>query len=438
MKFKAPKGTRDFLPQEMIIREYIIQKIKQVFESYGFEPLESPAFEDLKALEAKCGTDIKEQIFKFEDKAGRRLGLKFDLTVPLARIVANNPQLPKPFKAYQISKVWRYEEITKARKREFWQADIDVIGSKEMEAEVECMACAVDCLKALGLKDFVIRINNRKVLNGFIELIKKKVPEEMKIEFGSLEVFRAIDKLEKIGVDGVREELKKIGLLEKQIKDLLRIITIKGKFKKVLEKGKKLLEKIPEGMEGIKELEQIYELSKFYNITDLLLLDFSLARGLDYYTGPIFEIIEKTNRLGSLAGGGRYDNLIEILGGRPTPATGISLGVERIAEIIKEKKILDLPKTKVKVFVANVNTKMKKEAVKIAQKLREKGISCQTDLMNRSLTKQLEFADSLGIPYTIIVGEKEWKKGKLKLKDMKKKTEKTLKIEEIFKIVKGN
>jgi histidyl-tRNA synthetase len=432
MKFQRPKGTRDFLPDEMIKREYVINTIKNVFVAYGFDALETPVFEDWKLLAAKCGEDIKEQIFRFKDKADRELGLRFDLTVPMCRVVANNPQLPKPFKRYAIAPVWRYEEITAGRKREFYQCDIDIVGSSSMEADVECIAAAVDCFKKLGFKKFRIKINNRKVLEGFLQLIKKRIEIETALEFSSLEVFRAIDKLNKIGLDGVKRELKKIGMGEEQINELLKVITIKGSYKDVLEKGKKLLKGIAVAEEGIRELEEIFKFSKIYGISDLLVLDFTLARGIDYYTGPIFEIeVETEKNIGSVAGGGRYDNLIELLGGRPTPATGISLGIERIIEIMKEKKMFDLPETKVKVFVAAVNEKVKEDAIKIAQKLRKENISCQIDLMNRSLTKQLEFADSLGVPYVVVVGKKELDKNVVKIRNMKKREEKEIKIDEL-------
>jgi histidyl-tRNA synthetase len=210
MKFKAPKGTRDFFPDETIRREYVINLIKNVFVSYGFEELQTPIFEDWKLLKRKCGKEIEKQIFKFKDKAGRELGLRFDLTIGMARVIANNPQLPKPFKRYYIAPAWRYEEVTRARKREFLQADIDIVGVKGMGAEAECIACAVDCLKSLGFKNFRIILNNRKILDGLLKLAN--IPLEK-----NLAVFRAIDKLKKIGKNGVREELKKIGLSEKQI-----------------------------------------------------------------------------------------------------------------------------------------------------------------------------------------------------------------------------
>jgi len=430
MKFQPPKGTRDFLPEEMIRREFVINKIKKVFVNYGFDPLETPIFESWKTLTAKCGEDIKQQIFKFKDKANRGLGLRFDLTVGMARVIANNPQLPKPFKRYFIAPAWRYEEITAGRKREFYQGDVDIVGTESMEAEAECIACSVDCLRSLGFEEFQIVINNRKILDGLLKLAD--IPSEK-----NLDVFRVVDKLKKIGKEGVEKELEKIGLDGKQVEKLLNLVTIKGKPEEIGEKGRKLLKGIRVAEEGIKELDEIFETGKLYGFSDFLVIDFSLSRGLDYYTGPIFEITVKTKRqIGSVAGGGRYDNLIELLGGRPTPATGISLGIERIIEIMKDEKMLVLPKTKVKVFVASVNEKVKNEVIKIMQDLRGQGISCQADLMYRSLTKQLEFADSLGIPFCLIVGEKELEEKKFKLKDMEKKTEKELKLEEVIELLK--
>ncbi|MEM5779486.1 MAG: histidine--tRNA ligase, partial [Candidatus Aenigmatarchaeota archaeon] len=414
MKFQPPKGTKDYLPEEMIQREFVINTIKKIFETYGFDTIETPAFEDWKLLTKKCGEEIKEQIYKFKDKAGRLLGLRFDLTVPLARFIANNPQISKPFKRYVIAPVWRYEEIKAGRKRQFYQCDIDIVGVKEMEAEAECLACAVDCLKALGFKDFQIVINNRKILEGFLELAS--IPKEK-----SLDVFRAIDKLKKFGENFVKKELKKLKIKDKQIKELFKLINLRGNTPEILEKAREILKGVKIAEEGIEEIEKIYELSKSYDFSNFLIVDLSLARGLDYYTGPIFEIIAKTEKqIGSIAGGGRYDNLIGLLGGASNPATGISFGIERIVEVMKEE-MLNLPKTKVKVFVVNVNFSTKSEAIRIAQELRKNGINTQIDLMNRNITRQLEYCDSIGIPLAVIVGPKEIGSGIIKVKDLVKR-----------------
>jgi histidyl-tRNA synthetase len=426
-KFQPPRGTRDFLPEEMIRLEYVMNTFKKIFEKYGFENFETPAFENFELLAAKGsgGDAIKDQIYYFKDKSDRELGLRFDLTVPLARVVANNPQLPKPFKRYCIGRVWRYEEIRKDRFREFWQCDIDTVGSISMDSDTEILAVVVEVLETLGFKKFCIKLNNRKILSGLVELIK--APEGKKFD-----VFRAIDKLDKFDEDTVKTELENVGLNKDQISQLFRLIKLEGSPENVLKKGEKILVKTKIGLEGLKGLKEIVDLSKSYGFTDKIVIDFSLARGLDYYTGPIFEATDTSGKnIGSLAGGGRYDKLIELFGGRPTPATGISFGIERIIEVMKEEKMLDLPKTRVKVFVANVKENVKKEAIKIAKKLRKNGISCQVDLMNRSLTKQLEFADSLRIPYVIIIGPEELKKNKVKLRDMKLKKEKEVKIEEL-------
>jgi histidyl-tRNA synthetase len=428
-KFQPPRGTRDFLPEEMIRLEYVMNTFKKIFEKYGFENFETPTFENFELLAAKGGGGdlIKDQIYYFKDKSDRELGLRFDLTVPLARVVANNPQLPKPFKRYCVGKVWRYEEIRKDRFREFWQCDIDTVGSSSMESDTEILAVVVEVLETLGFKKFCIKLNNRKILTGLIELIQ--APEEKKFD-----IFRTIDKLDKLDKDSVKNELENVGLDENQITQLFKLIKLEGSPEYVLKKGEDILIKTKIGLEGLNELKEIVNFSKIYGFADKIVIDFSLARGLDYYTGPIFEAVDTSGKnIGSLAGGGRYDELIELFGGRPSPATGISFGIERIIEIMKEEKMLDLCKTKVKVFVANVNENVKKEAIKIAKKLRKEGINCQTDLMKRSLTKQLEFADSLGIPYVIIIGPEELKKNKVKLRDMKLKKEKETKIEELIR-----
>jgi len=426
--FQTPRGTRDFLPEEMIRREAVINTVKKVFETYGFSPFETPAFENFELLAAKGsgGDAIKDQIYYFKDKSDRELGLRFDLTVPMARVVANNPQLPKPFKRYCIARAWRYEEIRKDRFREFWQCDVDTVGSSSMESDTEILAVAVDSLEALGFKKFCVKLNNRKILSALIDFVN--APEKKKYD-----VFRAIDKLDKFGEETVKDELKAAGLKPKQIRELFKFITIEGSPGEVIKKGEKILQSSI-GSQGLEELKKIVELSKSYGFTDKIVIDFNLARGLDYYTGPIFEVVDMSGKnIGSLAGGGRYDDLIELFGGRPTPATGISLGIERIVEVMKQEKMVKLPKTNVKVFVANVNEEVKKDTIKIAQELRKNGISCQVDLMSRKISKQFEFADNLGVAFVLTVGPKEVKKNKFKLKDMKTGKEQELSLEEIIK-----
>ncbi|MBS7643288.1 histidine--tRNA ligase [Candidatus Bathyarchaeota archaeon] len=427
-KIGRPRGTRDFMPKEMIKRRFVMEKIRKVFENYGFDEIETPAFEQWDVLTAKCGEEIREQIYKFEDRGGRLLGLRFDLTVPLARLVASNPAIPKPFKRYCISRVWRYEEPQSGRFREFWQADADVVGSSKMDADVEVLAVAADCLKALGFTNFTLRLSNRKVLDGFVRLAG--IPESK--AFG---VFRAFDKLDKIGLDGVKKELLKRGISEESSEMLLEYVSLKG-VNEIPEKARKLLGGIKIAEEGLSELDEILEKATDYAIAGKFIVDFSLVRGLDYYTGPIYEInVQAKKNVGSVAGGGRYDNLIALYGGAPSPATGISIGIERIVEIMEDEGMFNQPKTLVKLFISTVDESLHKDALAIARRTREAGISTEVDLMGRRLTKQLEYADSKGIPYVLIIGPEEIQKGKFRLKVMETREEREISVDELIQML---
>ena len=424
MKLSRPRGTRDFLPEEMRIRRYIIDRIRRVFELHGFEEMDTPAIELWEVLSLKSGEEVEHQIYKFQDKAGRWLGLRFDLTVPLARVIASNPNLVKPFKRYCIAKVWRYEEPQSGRYREFLQADIDIIGSQNMIADVECIVTAIDAIKAIGINDIKVKINNRKILEGIFSSMGINKEDLFK-------VFRIIDKIEKIGEENVIKELSNLNLSNEIIKDIMDIIHKKGE--EALNYVEKNFENIKLVKEGVNELREIINLSQLFEINNLIEVDFSLVRGLDYYTGPVFEIKSKEHIV-SIAGGGRYDDLIEKFGGISIPATGISLGIERLYEILSRKMISNEPITKI--FIANVNEEVFSEVIKIYKKLISYGISTEIDLMKRKLTRQLEYSNSKNIPYVLIVGPKEIKEGIFKLRDMKNKKEYDVKIEEIPKIIK--
>ena len=412
-------GFRDFLPSEMILRNEIIEKIKNVFECYGFEPLETPAIEKLEILQGKYGEEEK-LIYKFEDLGGRKIALRYDLTVPLARVIARFPELPKPFKRYQISRVWRYDRPQKGRYREFWQCDVDIVGTKEIIADAECLKVAYVALKEIGLNNFVFRINNRKLMDALLEKIGIK-DEKLKIE-----ALRAIDKLDKIGIEGVKKELKKRGL-EKFANKIVEIIE---KLKSLRE-----IEKFVGKNKGIEEIEELFKYAKMFEIPeDCLKFDLSLVRGLDYYTGNVFEIwsgeFDK-----SIGGGGRYDDLIGIFYGEKIPAVGISLGLERIIEILRNKIKMGKSVVNVYVGVTNFSDKLIKEAIKIAEKLRSKKIKTRVCLKSINLYKQLEIANKLGIKYFILVGEKELKEGCVRIKNLEKRIEEKIKIDEIEKII---
>ena len=411
------KGTRDLMPEDKIIKDNIIEKIRNVFETYGFQPIETPALESWEVLSKKGtgGEDVVKEAYKFEDKAGRRIGLRYDLTVPLARVVASNPNLVLPFKRYQSGKIWRYDDISKGRFREFSQMDADIVGSKSMLADAEIILCSLDCLKKIGFDKSYIRLNNRKILTDLANYAGVK-------ESKMLDVLRIIDKLDKIGIEGVKKQMEET-ISKDSVKKILDFIKIKGKNDEVLKKAEKIVKS-----EGINELREILS---YVRDDSKIKIDLSLARGLDYYTGPIFEVFAD-KEIGSIAAGGRYDKLIGLFLKRDVPSTGISFGIDRIIEVMKQRKI-EKSENRVKVFVASVNDKMAAKTLEIVQMLRGKSIACDYDLRSRKLSKQMEYASSMEIPFVIIVGEKELEKKSVKLRDMKTGKEETVNISEIAK-----
>ncbi len=416
--FQPPKGTRDILPEEMEKMEFVKSVLKRTFEKYGFRPLETPAFESFELLSAKggAGEAIKDEIYYFEDKSGRPLGLRFDLTVPLARVLANNPDLPKPFKRYQIGKVWRYDNPQSMRWREFSQADIDIVGSSSLLTDTECAACFTECLKNLGFKDFYIRLNNRKLIENLLLAIGVKKDKV-------LDVFRTIDKFDKIGLDGVKKELKDKGFNPEKI---TKLIKNSGTNKEILDR---LREEFGTS-EGLEELREILSLSKSFGVEKYLKIDLSLVRGLEYYTGPVFEVMLKKADV-SIGGGGRYDNLIKTFGGPDLPATGLSFGLDRLLSLVEG---FDSKRTKI--LVAPVEESLREKALSVCQEIRGQGFACEIDLMDRKFSKQLDYANSLKIPYVVIIGRKELKQKKVKLKDMKTGKEKLISLKDLKKSIK--
>ncbi len=401
MVMKTPRGMRDLMPEDKRKKEYIISVIRRVFENYGFRPLETPAVESYKTLSAKFGggKEIKREIYHFKDKGGRELGLRFELTTPLARVVASNPNLPKPFKRYQIGRAWRYDRPQASRYREFTQADIDILGTDSVQADLECLQVTVDLFKELGLKP-LIRINNRKILEGLAldcNIPKSKVQD----------LFRSIDKLDKIGWKGVKKEMKKRNVESK-------------KFLSVIKKNELPDMSFEVGQKGKEELEELVRLAKKASINRYLKTDLSLVRGLDYYTGLVFEI--KGDKW-SCGGGGRYDELVENFGGEHTPAVGISYGVDRLMEMVKEVPDREL------YYVAVVGD-VRDRAIKIAKKLRKEAPT-MLNLKKKSLSSQLRYASKMGASKVAIVGEKDLKKKKITIRDMDSGKEKKKKISDL-------
>jgi len=429
MDFKTPKGTKDIMQNDAENMEKLLDVVRSVFRRFGFSPLFTPAFEDFGLLSIKggLGEGVKDDIYYFKDKSDRELGLRFDLTMPMVRVVATNPQIKKPFRRYAIGRVWRYDQPQAMRYREFWQADVDIVGTGSAVADAECLAVVCECMEQLGFKDFYIRVNNRKMLQSIFESTFE-IDDADKIK----DVFRSIDKMDKIGEEGVERELKEKGIKPKQIKKMMKFLKIKGSNAAVL---KKLAKRYGE-VDGLAELGELIKYAKQMKIAKKVKIDVSMVRGLDYYTGSVFEV-----ELGegvSCGGGGRYDALIQNVGGPEMPATGISLGISRIFQVMKDKQMFEkLDDGMPSVFVANVDDDVFDDALNIASKLRKKGISTQTDSAGRNLGKQLEYADAVGVDFVVIVGKKELREGKLTLKDMAAKSEDKLALRDILKKLKS-
>lgn len=417
------KGVRDFAPQEKIQRNYLVDTLRSIFEKYGFYPLETPIIERFETLATKdSGAEILKEIFRFKDQGQRDLALRFDLTVPLARYIAMNPNIKMPFKRYQIGRVFRDGPIKLGRYREFWQCDADIIGSSGMIAEAEILNMTNEFFKQIGLNVNIL-INNRKLLTA---LIKKSGISEELIE----SVIQSIDKLEKIGKQEVTKELLDKGFDEPEINEVLRLIDIKDDNKNKLDYYTKIIS----DNEGLKELKQLFSLIK----TDNIIFTPELARGLSYYTGTIFEVVlNKSKFTSSLAGGGRYDNMIGdyAANNKSYPAIGLAFGLEPILEVLKLENKLKTDNKAAQIFIIPIGD-VKKECLEIAQALRESGIKVDIDLMDRKIGKNIQYAESRNIPYVLFAGEEEIANKKFNLKNITSGEEVNLAINDIIEKLK--
>jgi histidyl-tRNA synthetase len=423
--FQPPRGTRDFLPETMRRRNWVLDEIKKTYETYGFEPLGTPAFENWELLKIKSGQDIINQIYYFKDKSERELGLRFEWTASLARVVSSHRELQMPFKRYAMGPVWRYERPSETRFREFWQADADIIGVNEVIADAEILAVAVECLRRLGFKDFIIKLNDRRILQAIIEgyrINQKQV----------LDVFRTIDKLDKLGTETVVNQLSNITEDKAMSQKLIDSVSLKGKPTDILKKSEQFVKNNQVGKQGCDAISKIFELAESFGFAQFLMFDLSLARGLDYYTGSVFEVSAKGyESFGSIAGGGRYDEIIQLFGGEPTPAVGISFGIERLVSLLEKVEVFRGINLGTEIFVAVVQESVRKEAIKVAQNLRRNGFSTELNMLERSLSKQFEHADRKKIQWVIIVGEKEIEKNLLTIRNMKSGEQFNVKLDEL-------
>lgn len=409
-----PKGMRDILPQQMILRQRVIATIQQVFLRYGFAPLETPAMERIETLTGKYGDEGDKLIFRVLKRGeGGKLGevdqaLRYDLTVPLARVVAMNPQLPMPFKRSQIQPVWRADRPQKGRFREFYQCDVDTVGAPVGLADAECIAVVHDCLVALGFTDFTIRLNHRRWLAALAAAVDASQREG--------ELIVAIDKLDKIGRDGVSRELLGRGFDQPQVVRVWELLD-----------GAPL----PGSQDALAELDQVEALALALGVDrQRLLRDRTLARGLDYYTGPVFETVLTDGGMGSVSGGGRYDGLIGMFSGRDIPAVGVSLGLERLIVLLEERGMLGGASTATRVWVTVFDDDTLPASLAAVRAFRQAGVPAEISLAGGKLGKQLKAADSRGVPFVVVIGPDEAGAGMVRLKDLRSGDEHVLGLTE--------
>ena len=431
-KPSIPKGTRDFGPEEMIKRTYIFDTIKSVFRTCGFIPLETPAMENLSTLLGKYGDEGDKLLFKILNsgdylngitaeqlEAGSNAlstkicekGLRYDLTVPFARyVVQHQSDISFPFKRYQIQPVWRADRPQKGRYREFYQCDVDVIGSRSLINEVELIDIVQKVFAKLGIA-VVLKMNNRKILYGIAETIGHA--DKM------MDITIAIDKLEKIGLEAVNEELRDKGISEEAVQALQPILSLSGSNSEKLSKLREAIGASETGLKGIEEMETIFGYTDALNIPLEIELDLSLARGLNYYTGAIFEVKAKDFAIGSICGGGRYDDLTGIFGMPNMSGVGISFGADRIYDVMTGLNLFPAEtKGTTRVLLLNFGKKEELAALKVMQQLRQADIACEIYPESAKMKKQMEYANRRGVPYVIIIGSDELAEGAATLKNM--------------------
>ncbi|MEJ5148566.1 MULTISPECIES: histidine--tRNA ligase [unclassified Sphingobacterium] len=439
VKPSLAKGTRDFSPAEMLKRNYIFNTLKRVFKKYGYSEIQTPSFENLQTLTGKYGDEGDQLIFKIlnsgdylskapndlvESKSSTKLisyisekALRYDLTVPFARyVVMHQNDISLPFKRFQIQPVWRADRPQRGRYREFYQCDVDVVGSESLLNEAEFILIYHEALKNLGLQDFTIKINNRKILSGIAEIIGK--PELI------VDMTVAIDKLDKIGLEGVNKELLERGFTAADLEILRPIILLEGSNLKKLSALKHVLSNSEIGLKGIAEIEESFDyISKLDSSNEVLNqfveVDITLARGLNYYTGCIFEVKTNEVAMGSIGGGGRYDDLTGMFGLKGLTGVGVSFGADRIYDVLEELNLY--PEAKgdyTKLLIVNFDKETESFTLPLLNRLRKANIAVELYPTAAKLKKQMSYADSKGIPFVLLIGEEEVSSGQLSLKDM--------------------
>jgi histidyl-tRNA synthetase len=417
-KYETPKGTRDFLPDEMRVRRAVFDRLRKTFEAHGFDELDTPAFEYLEVLTLKSGPAAEKEIYAFDDKGGRRLGLRFDLTSSTGRAVAAHPELARPIYRYQIGKVWRYDKPQEGRYREFYQADADILGSYSIDCEVELLGMATEVLRGFDLPEYELVVNNRKILEAQVRL--SGIAPEQKAD-----ALRALDKLHKVGKDGVKEEFARYGLTAEQFERFFANVVVE-----TLEDAAARVAPDEQGRAGAAELRELFDRAERLGFAKELAFDWTLVRGLDYYTGPIFEARARTESgFGSFAGGGRYDDLVGLYGGQPQGAVGLSFGVERLIGLMSERGGAQEAAPR-PLLVAALEPAQHEAADRLCRKLRDGGVAVRF-LGVAKRDKVFKYSSATGLLRVVLVGEKEAAEGVFGLRDAETRQERRLSAEEL-------
>lgn len=425
-------GFRDMLAEQMIPRQQMMDTIKGVYESYGFVPLETPAIERLATLTGKYGNEGDNLMYKFQDHGARDVALRYDLTVPLARVVAQHrSELPMPYKRYQVGPVWRADSPQAGRYREFYQFDADTVGTSSPLADAEIVAMMSDSMTALGA-DTTIRVNNRRLLDALVE--KSRVTGETNVR----EFIATIDKLGKIGLENVLLGIQDIG--GEQARNLVAdYLGVEGTNQERIHALAEVLGDSEAAREGITNLESVFSILEGAGYPeDAALFDQSIARGLNYYTGIIYETyLKDLPNLGSVCSGGRYDGLVKALGGPDLPAVGTSIGVDRLFEGLRQLGKLETPKTNTEVMIANYSEDMSGEYMRIARALRTQGIPAEVFYDPKVKTgRQIQFADTQGVPFVVFLKPEDKEKGTVRIKNIKTGEQQEVNVDELAGIVK--
>ncbi|MGD0516500.1 MAG: histidine--tRNA ligase [Thermoguttaceae bacterium] len=410
------KGFRDYLPEAMIPRERLIDTARRVYRSYGFSPIDTPALEYLEILAGKGSEETDKQLYKFKDHGGRDVGLRFDLTVPLARFAAQHiNELGIPFKRYHIATVWRGENTQRGRYREFMQCDFDTIGSRSIAADIETTLVIHDLMRAIGFEDFTIRLNNRTVLTGLLE--------KLGLSERAVDVLRVLDKLGKIGPEAVAGLLiSDAGVTVQQGVEIMRLSAINGSNDEILGQVDALVSDNQTGQEGMAKLREILAAVMAAGVNkSRVKIDVSIARGLDYYTGTVFEtFLDKLPGIGSVCSGGRYDNLAKLFTAQELPGVGASLGLDRLLSAMEELGMIEKVATPAPVFIPYFDPSRLHEYLKLAATLRAAGIGVEVFPDPKKLGQQLKYADRRGFRVALIAGTNEFAAGMIQVKDLQK------------------